>query len=233
MTTTPLQKPDVFDRIRFAGESLRRLALPVARFMIKAEFQGDADDFGHDPRYAAPVSRFGQAKPARKRDTVQRRVRLDGEEIAVNEIRDGLYRMHQRREIDDDAYNAARTFQLEFMRCQYGRPSTPNLNGTSGGCVSIEDIYTRSLSSRDYVHNTLRLLGGPDTSLAKAVVFFVGFDHDFIAIANQFGKSRNFWSPVLISALEVMGGDYARMMRGKPRKPRMTAIPAQGLTIPR
>ena len=187
-------------------------------------FQNDESDYVRDPRYAVPVSRFGEAKPPVKRDTLPVRIGTsDGKSpVMAKRVKDQLDALFERGAITQNAYNAGKLFQMEFERCGYERCRTTNYGGSSGGAMSIEDIYARSSSARDYVHNVFRLLGGPTSKLSLTVYHYVGVGDDVKSLAGMFGKSRDYWTGILHTALEMMGDEYQQMMRGRQRRAAVT-----------
>jgi hypothetical protein len=201
-------------------EEIRRAWRKQNEVAKGGRFVDDVDDIGHDPRYAAPVSRFSMAKPAVKTEMVPVAVTIDGEKKTAARVKDGLDRMFQRGSITENAYNAARLFQNEYGRAGYGRCASVNLEGTNGGFMGIEEIYDRSTRSRDYVFYVISLLGGCESVMAKVVCYYLGENSNLEKIACIGGDSKHYWRGILISALYMMEQDYVRMMRGKRRKGR-------------
>jgi len=217
--------------LRHIGDRLKHAQAYAAQ---KARFQDDTTDYGPDPRFAVPVSRFSQALPPVKRDMVSDEVRMDnGRRQDVRRIKDQIDRLHEQGSINQFAYEAARLFQQHFQRIGYDRQASVNLMAEGrGGFLSIEDIYARTMNSRDYVGEVITDLGGPTTPMAKAAVYYIGFGMTMKDISTQEGRKREYWGGVLDSALVMMGEAYRIRSAGKPHKPRLTGTAPLELHVP-
>lgn len=189
----------------------------MAEKIEKSEFYEGPDDLVFDGRAGMKVSRFGQDKGARKRDTVTDHAGMEDGVQLVTRVRNGLDRMRQNGSISDDAYTAAVLFQNEFEKCGYAKYVTLNLNRTGGG-GGADDVMTRSQSARDYVGHVMRLLGGGNNPMTTVVFWSVGLGYGFERIAKAEGDSKHYWRGVFMAAIRIMEEDYRRMCRGKRRK---------------
>ncbi len=216
--------------VSVVGKSLKQAAHSLGFMAQLARFQNDHEEYIRDPRYGVPVSRFGNAKAPIVRETVRATF---GANDQGNRVKDQLDRWREAGVITDNAYHAGRAFGDDFERCGYDRCRTTNLVGTHGGGVGIEDILTRSADARNYVHTTIKALGGPTSRMSLAVVHIVGFKRDIKSLANQMGtQSRDYWTGTVQAALELMGEDYKRMLQGKRRSSAMVGIASDDHTTP-
>lgn len=211
-------------------KSLQQAAAALGVMQQRQRFQADAADYVRDPRYAVPVARHGNATPPLVRETVKASF---GANDHGKRLKDHLDRWKDAGDISEEAYNAGRLFAMEFERCGFDRCRTTNLDGSRGGNITIEDILTRNAHARGYVHSVIRLLGGPTSSMTQALVHFLGTGMDIKTITAQMSKgSRPYWTGVVQSALEVMGADYASMMRGQQRHAGIVGQTSNDLVVP-
>lgn len=184
------------------------------------------DDLVKDPRYAVPVSRFGQDRGAIDRPVKQAEIGTGRDKVVANVVKDGLDRMKDEGGLSQMGYDALRMFQKEFDRCGYAHYVTVNMSGGGRGDVSVEDIFARAQASRDYVHHVFKLLGGQDTLMAKMAFWYLGIGQSFRDIAEKNGKTNHFWSGVFHSMVNLMEEDYRLMCKGKRRSLRPSGVRA-------
>ena len=149
-------------------------------------FHDDPDDVIHSATYGMAVSRQGNDKGARVRDTKDVTVIDDGQKVRATAVKDPVDRIYESGNISEQAYAALRLFQKEFDRCGYAHYAKMNMNGGGGGRTGgIEEVFAKAQTSRDYVHNIFRLLGGVDSQMARVMFWSVGLGCSFDRIVSE------------------------------------------------
>jgi len=173
----------------------------------------EANDYVIDPRYAVPVSRWGQEGPAVRREGDRTTVIADdGEEVDVLRVRGGLARLYAQGTINDEMLAAGVDFQAHFAICGYDRLKTTDYSGAPGGGLSTEDRMTRTVRSRKIVESYLTSLGGVHTAQGLAAWWIVGHGAGLMDMSKDDEKNQNipgskdraFWRGTLVVTLGMM-----------------------------
>lgn len=176
--------------------------------------QEQPDDYGHDPRYAVPVSRQGKDKGAIHRETdilLADDPHAPERSVPVRVVRSGLRRLLGEGAISPQMFFVGEEFQSHFSAAGYDQISTVKLDGLPGGGGDVEARMTATMRSRNFVNRMLNACGYPDTSCGRAAWWIIGMGMGFAEFARDGalhghggGDDSRYWKAMVVTALELM-----------------------------
>lgn len=129
----------------------------------------------------------------------------EGERVArVYRTQDALDLMLRNGTINDDEFNAGRTFQRFFDIAGRYHVTAVNFDG-SGGRMSREDFLTHQINARQMVDLLVDEMGGRERNgAAIAVENIIGKQVTFDQMFQCTGISKHFWRGCVVSGLRIL-----------------------------